>query len=65
MADRSPAPFPAVNGRMRNSRRSNIGWSTWSSIQQKSTRSAAPPITIVRTNGLVHPIVCEPYGWMP
>jgi hypothetical protein len=61
----SAARFPAVNARIRNSARSNIGSATRDSIQQKSARNATPPINIVSTNGDVHPIVWPPCGWMP
>ena len=35
------------------------------SIRQNTTSSAAPPSRPVSTHGLVHPVGCPPYGWIP
>ncbi len=50
---------------MRNSASGNIGSATRVSMNAKSTSTATPPMMPVSTHGLVQPMVCPPYGWMP
>ena len=57
--------LPAVNGRILNKARWNIGSATRVSMMQKITRIARPAPMRLSTIGLVQPIVWPPYGWMP
>ncbi len=57
--------MPNVNARILNRLNRNIGSGTLVSIQQNTASTAQPPIIAVSTHGLVQPIVCAPYGWMP
>ena len=52
--------LPAVNGRIRNRARWNIGSATRVSITQKIASTASPPPIRPSTSGLVQPIVCPP-----
>ena len=61
--DSSDAMLPAVNARMRNSRRSNIGCGVRSSAATNAASIATPPMSRPSTSGLPQPIVEPPYGW--
>ena len=52
--------FPAVNDRMPNSDRWNIGCGTRRSITTKTARTTTPPMRQTRTVGLVQPMTCPP-----
>ena len=54
---RKLATLPAVNARMRNRDRRNIGWATLVSMTPKATRMRIPPMISVITMGLVQPMV--------
>ena len=51
------AMFPAVNARIRNRSRRNIGCSTRVSMKQKTISSSKPPPISAITFGLVQPMV--------
>ena len=59
------ARFPLANVRFRSSAKSSIGSATRRSTSTNMPRMRTPPITEPSTAGLVHPIGCPPYGWMP
>jgi hypothetical protein len=54
------ARTPAVKARIRNRWSWNMGLSTRSSINTKTTKMARPPITVPSTKGLVQPMVWPP-----
>ena len=56
----SVAIVPALNARMRNSERLNIGSSLRSSITTKAASSRRPPPISPSTSGFVQPIECPP-----
>jgi hypothetical protein len=61
----SAATVPNVNPRRRKRLTRNIGSATRVSTITKTTSSATPPMIAVSTDGLVHPMECVPYGWIP
>ena len=52
--------LPAVNARIRNSDRSNIGAVTCVSMTANTASTTTPPTTRPSTSGLVQPMVCPP-----
>ena len=52
--------LPAVNGRILNSPRLNIGSVTLVSMTQNAASTAMPPMIRPSTSGLVQPIVWPP-----
>src|SRR6266542_1996308 len=65
IAASSPAALPAANARLRNRSRWNIGSALRRSTTQKATSVSTPPTTPASTHGLVQPVDCPPYGWIP
>src|SRR6185369_5743900 len=59
------AALPPVKIGLRNSRNGNIGSATRTSTATNPARMATPPISPASTHGLVQPMLCPPYGWMP
>jgi hypothetical protein len=57
--------FPAANARILNSEMLNSGSGTLFSTYTKTTSSAAPPMSMVSTIGLVQTIGWPPYGCRP
>jgi hypothetical protein len=52
--------FPAVNARIPNRFRRNIGSATLVSTQVNRIRTTMPPKMAVSTQGLVQPVGCPP-----